>query len=297
MSTDTPVLYDLPGPAARRRALVLSVVAVVVLAAVAVLVLMRLADQGQFSAEKWGALVDPSTEEFRLVWQNLFRGLWHTLLAAAVAIVLSLAIGTAMVTLRLLSGRAGRVPLVGLMELLRGLPVVILIYMSYRILPDVGVDANRWIGPDGLWYLVIGLTLYNSVIFAEILRTGVASLPRGQREAAVALGLSNLQTLRMILLPQAFRTMLPAIISQLVVVLKDTSLAGLLAIYTELLKEGQQISNFLRNPLQTLFVVGLIFIVINFALSRLAVLVEGRLARGKRGTVVDADALGTGPAV
>jgi glutamate transport system permease protein len=132
--------------------------------------------------------------------------------------------------------------------------------------------------------LVIGLVAYNSVIIAEILRAGVASLPRGQREAGLANGFTNLQTMRIVLLPQAFRTMLPALISQLVVVLKDTSLAALLALYTELLRTGLEIKEVLSNPIQTLFVIALMFIAVNFALSRLAVYLEGRLAKGRGGS-------------
>ena len=126
---------------------------------------------------------------------------------------------------------------------------------------------------------MIGLTLYNSVIVAEILRAGVASLPRGQGEAGRAIGLTEGQVMRSILLPQAFRTMLPALISQLVVVLKDTSLAAVIGFgYFELLRRGQQIYQILDNPIQTLFFVGTIFIVINYALSKLAVSVERRLS-------------------
>ncbi|MGB0191055.1 MAG: ABC transporter permease subunit, partial [Nocardioides sp.] len=125
----------------------------------------------------------------------------------------------------------------------------------------------------------IGLTLYNSVIVAEILRAGVASLPRGQGEAGRAIGMTEGQVMRAILLPQAFRTMLPALISQLVVILKDTSLAAVIGLgYFELLRRGNQISQVLDNPIQSLFIVGTIFVVINYGLSRLAVYVEKRLS-------------------
>ena len=120
------------------------------------------------------------------------------------------------------------------------------------------------------WGLVIGLTAYNMVIFAEIVRAGVASLPRGQREAALATGLTNGQTMRIVLLPQAFRIMLPAIISQLVVVLKDTSLVTFVANYDELLSQGESIQRNLDNPIQTFTVVALIYIAINYTLGRLA---------------------------
>jgi glutamate transport system permease protein len=131
------------------------------------------------------------------------------------------------------------------------------------------------------------LTAYNSVIIAEIIRAGVASLPRGQREAALAVGLTSGQTMRAVLLPQAFRVMLPALISQVVVIVKDTSLAAVLGIYPELLKEGNLIAQNLSNPIQMLTVVGIIFVIINFSLSRLAVWVERRLSRRSTGAAAD----------
>ncbi len=161
-------------------------------------------------------------------------------------------------------------------EFFRGLPVLITIFFVARALPDLlGVDF------DTLWYLVIGLALYNSVVIAEILRSGMSGLPGGQREAASALGLSSFQTIRLILLPQAFRIMLPALISQIVVIFKDTSLATLIA-YEDLLAVGFQVFNFLNNPIQVLVVIAVIFIVINYALSKLAEYLQRRIARGRR---------------
>ena len=280
-SPTTSVLYDIPGPRARRRALISSLVIGLLLIALAVVVIGRLADQDQFSMEKWGPLIDPSNESFQQVWKLIGEGLGYTLLAAVLAITLSLIVGTVLGVARMMAGRYGRLPLVSAIELLRGLPVIVTIYIVWRVFPDWGLDASKLPGPDGLWFVVFGLTLYNSVIFAEILRAGVASLPRGQREAGLANGLTNLQTMRIILLPQSFRTMLPALISQLIVVLKDTSLAGLLGVYAELLKSGRDIIGVLVNPLQTLFVIALIFITLNFTLSRFAVYLERRLAQGR----------------
>jgi glutamate transport system permease protein len=170
-------------------------------------------------------------------------------------------------------------PVVAVIELLRGLPVVITIYFASRVLPELGVDLSGLPGEAGLWFLVIGLTAYNCVIIAEILRAGVASLPRGQREAALAIGLMPGATMRLVLLPQAIRVMLPALISQLVVILKDTSLAAVLGLYTELLREGNLIALNLHNPIQILSVVAVIFILINYSLSRLATWVDQRSVR------------------
>jgi glutamate transport system permease protein len=281
MSAPETVLYDAPGPRAKRRALIGTVIATLSILALVAVAVQRLVDAGQFSMELWGPLVNPADENFQAVWRLLFRGLQATLTAAILAIVFSLIIGTLVGVARMMLGRWTRTPLVGLIEVLRGLPVVITIYFASRVLPEIGVNVAPLPGDERLWYLVIGLTAYNCVIIAEIVRAGVASLPVGQGEAARAIGMTEGQVMRSVLLPQAFRTMLPALISQLVVILKDTSLAAVLGGYIELLRRGNIIAQNLDNPIQTLFVVGLIFIALNYALSRLAVWTERRLASGR----------------
>ncbi len=287
--SDQLVLYDVPGPRAKRRQAIMAVFAGLILLGVVGVVLNRLNQQGQFSAELWGALIDPGDENFAAVWALIVGGFVNTMKAAALAIAFSLIVGTVVGVARLMLGKWTRIPLVGFIELFRGLPVVISIYFASRVLPDMGVDLSGWPGGEGLWFVVIGLTAYNSVILAEILRSGVNALPKGQREAAAAIGLSNLATMRLILLPQAVRIMLPALISQLVVILKDTSLAAVLGVYPELLNAAKYIYLNLDNPIQALFVVGTIFVVINWSLSRLAGWVEHRLSHSRRSPGQDTD--------
>ena len=289
MSQDA-VLYDAQGPRARRRTAIGTAVAVLVLLGLGYVVVQRLADRDQFSMEKWGPLIDPSNESFDNVWRLIGEGIVNTLQAAALAMVLSIVLGTLIAVARLSAGRYGRIPLIGLVEVLRGAPVVVLVYFGVRVLDDVGIDLRSWPGGQELWGLVIGLTAYNMVIFAEVVRAGVASLPRGQREAALATGLTNGQTMRIVLLPQAFRVMLPAIISQLVVVLKDTSLVTFVANYDELLSQGERIRRILDNPIQTFIVIAVLYIVINYALGRLAQYIQRRQGRATRRVAATVDA-------
>lgn len=273
------VLFDAPGPATRRRVLMFSI-----LAGLAVLALLgwaasRLAAQGQFAGDKWAPLFDPANSDFPDVWNLLGHGLLNTLTAAGLAIVLSLLLGTAIAVARLSAGVITRLPIVVLVEFFRGLPVIITIYLTSKLLPALGIDVSGLPGGELLWFLVIGLTAYNSVIFAEIIRSGVVSLPNGQREAALATGLTNGQTLRLVLLPQAFRVMLPALISQIVVVLKDTSLIAVLGGYIELLKQGGLLIQNLSNPIQTYLLIAVIFILINYTLSKFAEFVQRRVSR------------------
>jgi glutamate transport system permease protein len=292
------VLYDVPGPRQRRITLIASVVAVVVVAAGLYFLVYRPLDhKGQFSGDLWGPLLNPGNENFSQVWERIGVGVRNTLRAAALAIVASLVVGTLLAMLRVqlksltrrrFTGFATPVSylLRGLsvvlaavtrvcVEVFRGLPVVITIFFVARGLPEFGISLPT------LWYLVLGLTIYNSVVIAEILRSGMEGLPVGQSEAASAIGLSPWQTSRMILLPQAYRIMLPALISQLVVVLKDTSL-GFIISYEETLNIGKQIIGVLNNPIQVYVVIAVLFISVNYSLSKLAQYIQRRLARGRK---------------
>ena len=275
------VLYDEPGPRAKRVTLYASVVAAVLVAGLLFVVYRRLDENSQFSAARWSPLLNPGDEDFPAVWRLLGVGIRNTLTAAVLAIVASLAVGTLLASLRLLAGRVSRLPLIGLIELLRGVPVLIMIYLVSRVLPLYGADFD-----NQLWYLVIGLTLYNSVVIAEIVRAGVASLPRGQNEAALAVGMTPSQSLRLVQLPQAFRVMLPSLISQLIVVLKDTSL-GFIILYGETLRTANLIIQETKNPIQMYLVIGALFVLTNYALGRFAQYTERRLSRSSSAAAVN----------
>lgn len=279
MSGAPSVLYDAPGPKARRRSLILSVVVVIAFVAIAVWVVLRLRSTGQFAPDRWAPLFWPGDDSFPQVWGRIGTGIRYTLQAAALAILFSLVLGTLLTTVRLLLGRYSRLPVVLVAEVLRGAPVVVLIFFAYRVLPQFGINLSE------LWYLVIGLTAYNFVVLGEILRAGVAALPNGQREAGLAIGLTRQQTVLMIQMPQAFRLMLPALISQLVVIVKDTSLAALvLTGPQELLRTGRQLAQFFNNPLQTYVLIAILFIIINSVLGRLATYTEKRLSQARVAT-------------
>jgi glutamate transport system permease protein len=283
MSAAPSVLYDAPGPKALRRHRILSVVSILVFAALLTLAAIRLNSTGQFEADLWAPLYWPGDESFPTVWNQIRIGVQNTLLAAALAIVFSLVLGTILTTVRLLLGRYTRMPIVLLAEVLRGAPVVVLIFFAARVLPQFGINLSQ------MWYLVIGLTAYNFVVIGEILRAGVAALPRGQREAGLAIGLTPQQTVLLIQMPQSFRLMLPALISQLVVIVKDTSLAAVVLIGPlELLNVGKRIESFLDNPLQTYMLIAILFIIINSLLGRLASFTERRLS-ASRGSKPDVD--------
>ena len=295
MSRDT-VLYDAPGPRARRITLIVSVLAAIaLLAALYFFVYRPLDNRGEFSMDKWGPLIDPDNDSFSLLWDRIWTGFKATLIAAGLAILASLVVGLLLAVLRVqlkeLARRDYSGPAAGLLkalawtlngitrafvEVFRGTPVVVTIAFCWLGFPSLGIDFD-----DVLWYLVIGLAIYNSVVIGEILRSGMEGLPKGQSEAARAIGLRSFQTTRLVLLPQAVRIMLPALISQLVVVLKDTSL-GFIIGYEEILRVTTQVIQVLQNPIQMYIVIGAIYILINYALSKLASYIQDRLSRARR---------------
>ena len=264
------VLYDVQGPRARRRVLISSIVGGLLLLALLVLAARRLSANGQFEYEKY----EPFLTEPEL-YERLWEGLQNTLTAAAYALVLALLLGVVLAFARLSHRLWISLPAVAVIEFFRGVPLLLLIFALFLGAPlAVGVDL------PALWALVIGLTLYNGAVIAEIVRAGILAIPKGQSEAAMAVGLGRGQVLRLVLLPQAVRIMLPSLVSQLVVLLKDTSL-GFVIGYAELLRTGQGLVQVLNNPLQMYLAIGLVYIVINSLLTALA----GWLERRQRKTI------------
>lgn len=270
MTGSPSVLFDRLGPRGRRRTHIITAVVGAALLSVAAYVGVRLQQSGQLEARHWSPLFNPFDPQFTTVWKFLLGGLGNTASAGAISIVLGLAIGTALALLRVTALPWYRWCIVGVTEFFRTVPVVISIFFASRALPVIGVDLPL------LWYLVIGLTIYNSVAISEIVRAGIHAVPRGQTEAALALGLSRGRALRSIVLPQAFRIMLPSLIAQLVIVVKDTAL-GFIIGFEELLRRGEIAVQSLGNPLQMYLLIGAIFFVVNGLLSWLARATEARL--------------------
>jgi glutamate transport system permease protein len=262
------VLYDAAGPRGRRRVLVGSILGGLLVALLVGLAVARLASKGVFEAERWRVLTRQDLLEL------LARGLGATLRAAALAMVLAMAVGGLLAVARLSRRRWLATAAGAWVELFRGLPLLLLILFLFLGLPAAGVTISTF------WALVGGLTLYNSAVLGEIFRAGILSLPRGQTEAASAIGLRRGQTLRLILLPQAVRRMLPALISQGVTLLKDTSLGFVIA-YAELLRTGRNAVEFLGGPysIPVYTAIAVVYIAVNASLSFLARWLDRRTRR------------------
>ena len=272
MTVRATVLYDAPGPKARQFNRIVTIATFVIAIAVIAWVLKVLGDNGQLAVEKWTPFLKSTT------WTTyILPGLWGTLKAALVSIILAIIIGALLGVGRLSKNKAIRWFCGIIVEFFRAIPVLILMIFAYSVFATYAIVPSAQLGFAGV---VFGLTMYNGSVIAETLRAGILSLPTGQREAAEALGLSHRQTIWNILLPQAVATMLPALISQLVIALKDTAL-GYMILYVEVVRSGLMSASYYRNYLPALVVVAIIMIAINFGLSRLAERIERQLRAGR----------------
>ncbi|MFC7929880.1 amino acid ABC transporter permease [Streptomyces cinereoruber] len=279
MTTESTALYDVPGPSARRRHLLYGLVSTAVLLALAGWILYLLFDTDQFTSAKWSPFLYEGIQEL------LLRGLGNTLKAFACASVLSLALGAVLACGRLSDHRVLRWASTLFVEFFRAMPVLVMIFFVFVALKVQPLPA-----------LVTGLTLYNGSVLAEVFRTGVHAVARGQGEAAYALGMRKTQVMTYVLVPQAVRAMLPAIISQLVVALKDTSL-GFLITYEEFLHAGKLIASNLDYDLPfipVVLVVSPIYIGMCMLLSWFATWVARRERRDPRAKAVDVAPAGPG---
>ncbi|MDQ0993849.1 amino acid ABC transporter permease [Streptomyces sp. V3I7] len=223
--TDVTALYDIPGPKTRHRHALYGVLATAAILGILAWILYLLFATDQFTATKWTPFTYEGIQEL------LLRGLGNTLKAFGIAAVLSLALGGALAVGRLSEHRVVRWLATLLVEFFRAMPVLVMIFFIFVALKVQPLPA-----------LVAGLTLYNGSVLAEVFRSGINAVSRGQKEAAYALGMRKTQVMTHVLVPQALRAMLPAIISQLVVALKDTSL-GYLITYEEFLHAGKLIAS------------------------------------------------------
>ena len=276
MSTQN-VLFDVPGPRARRRHALLALLGTVIVLGLLYVAVRKMQDANQLQGAMWKPFVTD-----RSVWRDyLLPGLWGTFKAAAISIVLAAAWG-------LLFG-IGRLSTVApirwfcgvVVEFFRSVPVLIMMIAAFGLYSRSGTFAPETAPLAGV---VTGLTLYNGSVIAELVRSGVFSLPRGQGEAGLSIGLTAGQVLRSVQLPQALTAMLPALIGQFVTILKDSAL-GYAITYLELLNWAKTLGSSFANTVPAYIVAAILFIVINYALSRLAVAVERRLSRRGRTTL------------
>ncbi|KFF31318.1 amino acid ABC transporter permease [Bifidobacterium bombi] len=258
----TSLLFDAPGPKGRRKIFFINIVGALVIAGLIVMMLMRLHNppggDNQLDWELWRPALDGEA------WTDFYLpGLWMTIKASIVAVVGSVVFGLVFGIGRLLPNVFLKAVSGVIVEFCRAVPVLMMMIFFWRFFAFAGIESASY------WAVVLGLILYNGSVVAELVRSGVGNLPGGQREASVALGLTQTQSLMTIEVPQAIYAMLPAAVTQLVVVLKDTAL-GSIIMYTDLLQESRRLGSMYFNILQTLVVAAVVYFVVCWLLSRLA---------------------------
>ncbi|BBY46776.1 glutamate ABC transporter permease (plasmid) [Mycolicibacterium arabiense] len=279
----TSNLFDIPGPRARVRNAAVAAATIVAILVAVWLVYSRLDAKGQFDASKWLPFGTAN------LWSTyVLPGVRGTLTAAFASIALALLLGLFFGVGRLSSNRAISRACATYVELFRAVPVLILMIFTYYLFASYDIFPSRHLALAGV---ITGLTLYNSAVIAEIIRSGITALPRGQSEAAEALGLRWSQIMRLVLLPQAITSMLPVLVSQLVVVLKDTAI-GYQITYVEMVRQGTVIGSSYGNFIPALIVIAVLMAAANFTLSAFATALEKRLRRSSRGPrPLDAEAI------
>ncbi len=266
MSDAQSVLFDVPGPRTRRRNLLIGVIGGVLILALLAALVWGLREE--LAPQKWQPFADAST------WTAyLLPGLLATIKAAVISVLAASIIG-----LLLGVGRLSHVKVISwgsgvIVEFFRSVPVLMMMVFSYYAYLSTGIFSGDMLSLMGV---VTGLTVYNSCVMAELVRAGVHGLPAGQLEAGQAIGLTHGQVLQSIQLPQAISAMMPSLVSQLVIILKDTAL-GYMITYPELLRSAQYIDAVYGNLVVGFIIVAIIFYVLNWSLTRFARWLEGRL--------------------
>lgn len=266
------VLFDAPGPATRARHRTYSVLAGLAMVAGLAFVLWRLYDTGQLEYDKWEPFLTP-----RYIEAILVDGLLITLQMAFSAVIGAVVFGVLFGVGKLSDHAWVRWPCWLVVEFFRAVPVIMLmIFCFYAIFGGMDELSRRT-----YWSVVLALTLYNGAVLAEVFRAGINAVPRGQAEAAYAIGMRKTQVMTIVLLPQAVKIMIPAIISQMVVALKDTSL-GYAVAGLGLTRIAKPIYQQFGNHVPTIIVITAIYVVVNLLLTLLATWIQKKFVGEKK---------------
>jgi glutamate transport system permease protein len=274
MNDDTRILFDVPGPRARRRILLATVVSVLVIVALLALAVRQFGVNGQLEASKWRMFTEWPYQRF------LLRGLGQTIKASAVCTVLALPLGALVALARLARSPVLRWPAAVFTEVFRSVPALLLVYIFLLGLPRAGLTLPVF------WQLVVPIVISGTATVAELFRAGVLSMDRGQFEAAYSVGLGYWATMRLVIVPQVVRRMVPVLVTQVTSLVKDTTL-GYVVSYSELLNQGKTLAQYTQALVQTYLVVAIIYVILNGLLSNLAARLEQRQRRRGGGVRVD----------
>lgn len=270
-SEATRILFDEPGPRGRRMIRLWTVVVSLLVLALLAGAVWEFWYNNQLDADKWTSFTQSSTLKF------LGAGLKGTFLTTLVAAVVSFPLA-----LVLALGRVAHGPLLprlsaAWVEFFRSIPMLLVVYFFLLAVPRLSLGGHRANLPV-FWMLVVPMILVSSAANAEVFRAGIKAVDKGQYEAAASLGMHDSLAMRLVILPQAFRLVLPNLLTGLVSLLKDSTL-GYVVSYPELMQQGRVLTAFNHDMIQTYLVVAVVFVVINFLLSQAADRLQSRVTR------------------
>ena len=249
------ILFGAPSPQTRTITRVVSAIAAVALLLLAAGVVFRFHSAGQLEARYWNFFTWPTT------WAFLGKGLLGTMASAAMAAVIALTLGLVLMAGRMARSRFVRWPSIAVIEFLRGTPTLLLIYVCFLVLPSAGIKLSTY------WMLTLPVGLSTAAVVAEVYRAGVLAVPRGQTQAARSLGLTEVQVFFSIVFPQALRYIVPALVAQLVIVVKDTTF-GYVVTYGELMQNARVLIANYHSLVPVYLVVAALYCLVNYAISR-----------------------------
>ena len=257
------VMYEAPGPRMKRRILVGTLISLVLVGLGIAAIINQFYITGQLNPKYWVFFTDWST------WRFLLEGFWGTVQVSVVAGIIAMALG-----LVLMLGRTSGVRVLEgisrvVIDFFRGVPSLLLIYFFFLVIPRYGIRMPSF------WMITLPVALAASGVLAEVFRAGVNAVPKGQREAALSEGMSDAQIMFKIILPQALRIVIPSLISQLVVVVKDTTVAYVVS-YPDLMQNARVLISNYDALVSTYFIVAIIYILINYAINELAIYIARR---------------------
>ena len=230
----------------------------------------------RYSSARWGEMgfLFFNLEIIQKAWPTLIEGFWTTLLLAVSAAIMSTIVGLLLAVFRSFNNVVLNVFIIAYIDFFRAMPIIVLMMLIYYALPFMGIRLSAVMSG------ILALGLNSSAYVSEIFRAGFLSIKKGQIEAAHALGLNTMQTMRLVLLPQAFRVVIPPLVGNYVASAKDTALASSISII-ELLKAGLSQKSLLANPSPLIFVT-VLYLVMFVPLTRFSGLLEKKMKAGQR---------------
>lgn len=247
-------LFGAPSPQARALTRLMSAVSAALLLLLAAGVVYQFHTAGQLEARFWSFFAWPTT------WAFLAKGLLGTLASAAMAALIALSLGLVLLLGRQARTRLVRWPSVAVIEFLRGTPTLLLIYVCFLVLPSAEVKLSTY------WMITLPIGLSTAAVVAEVYRAGVLAVPRGQTDAARSLGLTEAQVFFSVVFPQALRYIVPALVAQLVIVVKDTTF-GYVVTYGELMQNAKVLIANYHSLVPVYLVVAALYCLVNYAIS------------------------------